>query len=311
MKSLSQAVDDYVALRRNFGFKLREDEACLHKFVVFLKKNGSSHITHKLALEFATQRQDQEPRSWSRQLQMIRGFARYRAGVDPKTEIPPGRLLPSRSQRARPYLYTQSEIRQLLAAARKWKSPHPLQPRTYYCVFGLLAVSGMRVGEAINLKPEDVDWSAGVLTIRGAKFGKSRHIPLHPSTQAVLRKYAEKRDSLYSRHPGTYFFVTSRGTKLDNVNLWGVFRALTRQIGICPPGVQHGPRLHDLRHRFAVETLLRWYRQEEDVTLRLPVLATYLGHANVTATYWYLSQTPQLMAAAKKRLETRWKGVVR
>jgi integrase len=178
-------------------------------------------------------------------------------------------------------------------------------------MFGLLAVSGMRVGEAINLQPQDVDWAKGVLTIRCAKFGKSRLIPLHLSTQAVLRKYAKRRDALYARHPGSYFFVSSRGTKLDKPNLSRVFRALSRQIGLRPPGVRYGPRLHDLRHRFAVETLLRWYRGGEDVVRRLPVLSTYLGHGNVTATYWYLSNTPQLMAAASKLLESRWKGVVR
>ena len=311
MKRLSQAVDDYLSLRRGLGFKLREYGECLHEFASFLKEHGSSHITNKLALEYATQRQDEKPASWTRRLIIIRGFASYRIGADPKTEIPPAGLLRFRSQRARPYLYSEDEIRRLLEAALQMESPHELQPRTYYCLFGLLAVSGLRVGEAINLQPRDVDWSEGVLTIRGAKFGKSRLVPLHPSTRAVLLNYAKRRDQIFVGHPVPYFFVTSRGTKLEKPNLSRIFRELSRQTGLRAAGVRSGPRLHDFRHRFAVETLLRWYRTDEEVTRRLPVLATYLGHVNVTGTYWYLSNTPELMAAAGRLLEARWKGVAR
>ena len=177
------------------------------------------------------------------------------------------------------------------------------------CLFGLLAVSGLRLGEAINLQPQDVDWSEGVLTIRGAKFGKSRLVPLDPSTRAVLLDYARRCDEIYARRPVDYFFVTSRGTKLEKTNLSRIFRELSRQIGIRKPGVRHGPRLHDFRHRFAIETLLRWYRTGEEVSRRMPVLSTYLGHGNVSGTYWYLGSTPALIAAATRIIESRWKGV--
>ena len=309
MKQLHRAVNDYLALRRSLGFKLREYGECLHEFVSFLKKHGWSHITNKLAVEYATQRQDEKPVSWARRLIIIRGLARYRIGADPRTEIPPVGLLRFRSQRARPYLYSEGEVRRLLAAALKIESPHPLQPRTYYCLFGLLAVSGLRVGEAINLQPQDVDCGEGVLTIRGAKFGKSRLVPLHPSTRAVLRDYAQRRDQIFTRRPVSYFFVTSRGTRLEKPNLSRIFRELSRQIGIRKPGVRHGPRLHDLRHRFAILALLRWYRTDHDVARHLPVLSTYLGHVNVSDTYWYLGSTPELLAAASQRVEARWKGV--
>ena len=309
MKPMSRAVDDYIALRRSLGFKLREYGVCLHEFVSFLKQNGAAHITNKLALEYSTQRQYEKPVSWTRRLGIIRGFAGYRIGADPKTEIPPVGLLRFRSQRAHPYVYSEDEIRRLLEAALKIESPHKIQPHTYYCLFGLLSVSGLRLGEAINLQPQDVDWSEGILTIRGAKFGKSRLVPLHPSTRAVLCKYAKLREKVFARRPVSYFFVTSRGTKLEKTNLSRIFRELSRQIGIRSPGVKHGPRLHDFRHRFAIETLLRWYRSGEQVTRRMPVLSTYLGHSNVTGTYWYLSNTPELMAEASKLLETRWKGV--
>jgi len=311
MKPLPQAVNDYLALRRGLGFKLREYGECLHGFVSFLKKNGSPHITNKLAVEYATQRQDEKPVSWARRLIIVRGFARYRVGADPRTEIPPVRLLPFRSRRARPYLYSEDEIRRLLEAALKIESPHPLQAQTHYCFFGLLAVSGLRLGEAIHLQPQDVDWSEGVLTIRGAKFGKSRLVPLHPSTRDALLDYAQRRDEIFARRPVSHFFVTSRGTKLEKTNLSRIFRELSRQIGLRKPGVRHGPRLHDFRHRFAIHTLLRWYRSGAEVNRRLPVLSTYLGHGNVSGTYWYLGSTPELLAAASQLIEARWKGVTR
>lgn len=311
MKSLSQAVEDYLALRRSLGFKLREYGDCLHEFISFLAQNGSPHITNKLAVEYATQRQHEKPVSWSRRLIIIRGFARYRFGDDPQTEIPPPGLLRFRSRRARPYVYSRDEIRRLLQAALKIESPHKLQPHTYHCLFGLLAVSGLRLGEAVNLQSQDVDWSQGVLTIRGAKFGKTRLVPLHPSTLAVLREYADLRDHIFARRVLPTFLVTSRGTKLGKTNLSRIFRELSRQIGIRKLGVRNGPRLHDFRHRFAIETLLRWYRQGQSVPQRMPVLSTYLGHGNVSGTYWYLSSTPALLAAASKRVEARWKGAVR
>jgi integrase len=184
-----------------------------------------------------------------------------------------------------------------------------LQPHTYHCLFGLLAVSGLRLGEALNLQSQDVDWSEGVLTIRGAKFGKTRLVPLHPSTLAALRDYAGLRDKIFTGRILPTFLVTSHGTKLEKTNLSRIFRELSRQIGIRKPGVRNGPRLHDFRHRFAIETLLRWYRTGEEVTRRMPVLSTYLGHVNVSGTYWYLGSTPELIAAASKLIEARWKGV--
>jgi integrase len=282
----------------------------LREFTAFLKKKGAAHITNKLAMEYVTGRQYEKSVSWSRRLIIIRGFARYRIGADPKTEIPPLGLLRFRSQRAQPYVYSQDEIRRLLDAALKIESPHKLQPRTYHCLFGLLAASGMRLGEAISLQPQDVDWSAGVLTIRGAKFGKTRLVPLHPSTLAVLHDYADLRDEIFQGRTLPTFLVTSHGTKLEKTNLSRIFRELSRQIGIRKPGVRKGPRLHDFRHRFAIETLLRWYRRGESVTQRMPVLSTYLGHSNVSGTYWYLSSTPELLVVASKLMETRWKGAV-
>ena len=310
MNPLQKAVDDYLELRRGLGFKLRDYGVCLRELVSFLESNGSFRITSKLALEFATQCQDQKPVAWARRMTIVRGFASYRTGADPATEVPPLSLLPFRSQRAQPYLYTEEEIRRLLEAAKSLVTPHKLQPLTYYCLFGLLVVSGMRLGEALNLQPHDANWSESLLTIRDAKFGKSRLVPLHSSTLEVLLAYAERRDQIYAPRRVPYFFVSSHGTRLFPTNAGKIFRDLSRQIGIRDHGVSHGPRLHDFRHRFAVETLLSWYRDGEQVIRRMPVLSTYMGHGNVTGTYWYLSNTPELMTAASERLEARWKGVL-
>lgn len=309
MKSLRHAVNDYLALRRGLGFKLLEYGKHLHEFVSFLEKNGSRRITNKLSLEYATQRQHEMPVSWSRRLGMIRGFARYRIGADPKTEAPPLGLLKFRSRRTTPHLYSGDEIRRLLEAALNMRTHFDLQRYTYHCLFGLLAVTGLRVGEAIRLQPQDVDLCEGILTVRGTKFGKSRLVPVAPSTRAVLREYAKRRDRFLAGRTAPCFLVSSRGKRLQKQCIGKIFRSLSRQIGIRKPGVKSGPRLHDFRHRFAIETLLRWYRNGEQATRRMPVLSTYLGHANVTDTYWYLSSTPELIVAASKLIETRWKGV--
>jgi integrase len=312
MKRLQQAVDDYLALRRGLGFKLPDYGICLHKFLSFLRKNRASHVTSKLAVDYATiQCSHQKPVTQRRTLGIIRGFARYRLGDDPATEIPAVELLRCRPQRAQPYLYSEDEIRRLLKAALNMKTQYALQPHTYHCLFGLLAVTGMRLGEAMNLQPQDVDFSAGVLTIREAKCRKSRLVPLHRSTCAVLSDYAKRRDEFLAGRPITRFFMTGRGAKLDRAHLTETFHLFSRQIGIRKPGARHGPRLHDFRHRFAIQTLLRWYRSGEPVNRRLPILSTYLGHGSVSGTYWYLGSTPELIAAASELLEARWKGVTR
>ena len=173
-------------------------------------------------------------------------------------------------------------------------------------------MTGLRLGEALNLQCQDIDWAEGILTIRRTKFGKSRLVPLHASTVKVLAAFMKRRDRFFaecSTRTGSHFFVTKFGTPLRDDYVYRVFWALSRQIGIRVPGSNRGPRLHDFRHYPAIETLLRWYRTGENIERRLPVLSTYLGHAQVTDTYWYLSSTPELMAAAGRRLEQRWEGI--
>ena len=309
MNPLTKGVRDYLALRRGLGFKLVRHETCLQAFASFLARKRSSRITVDLALEWATQQAHQKPYEWAARLSIVRGFARHWSATDPSTEVPPVGLLPYRPPRAQPYFYSQQEIQALLKAAKNRPSIDPLRPWTYYCLFGLLAVTGLRLGEALNLRAADIDWSEGMLTISGAKFGKSRLVPLHASTRKVLLDYAKRRDCRFGERPGSYFLINKNGNRLDKGEVHRAFYTLSRQIGLRAVNASRGPRLHDFRHRFAVQTLLHWYRTGEDPERRLPILSTYLGHAHVTDTYWYLTGTPELLGVAGKRLEKRWEGL--
>jgi len=296
-----------LTLRRALGFKLREAGNRLLEFVRFMKQQRASYITTQLALTWAQQPAAVQPAEWARRLSVVRAFARHRSATDPRTEIPPDGLLPYRPKRARPYLYSDDEIRGLLRAALELPGRGGLRPWTYHCLFGLLSVSGLRIGEARNLELQDVDLQAAVLTIRGSKFGKSRLVPLHASTRDVLADYLARRERCWATRPvSPYVFVSNWGNRLDGGEIHRTFYALSRQIGLRGPSESHGPRLHDLRHRFAVTTLLRWYRSGEDAERRLPILSTYLGHVHVSDTFWYLSAWPELMGEAMRRLERSW-----
>jgi len=307
MNTLRQATEEYLTLRRNLGFKMKSAAPRLLEFVSFMEQQRASHITSALALAWAKQPEQAQPDSWAQRLSFVRGLARYRSGSDPRTEVPPPSLLPFRAQRARPYLYSDTEIHNLLRAALRLCAHDGLRPWAYYCLFGLLSVTGLRVGEAQNLRLGDVDLKAAVLTIRHAKFGKDRLVPLHPSTREVLSRYIGRRQRLWAnRTASDYLFISGRGHRLDGADIRRTFYRLSRQIGLRAPGARHGPRLHDMRHRFASRTLLRWYRAGEDPERRLPVLSAYLGHVHCSDTYWYLSALPQLMREALSRLERRW-----
>jgi integrase/recombinase XerD len=309
MNTLRQALHEYLQLRRSLGFKLHDAGLQLPRFVHFMEQRQAEHITARLALEWARQSTTVQPAEWARRLGFVRGFARYRSTTDPATEVAAAGLLPHRSTRARPYLYSEREIEQLLAAALRLPTAWPrtpLRPHLYHCLFGLLSVTGLRIGEALHLHVGDADLAQQVLTIRSAKLGRQRLVPLHPSTCAVLAGYLEQRAQAFGGRASTYLFVSNRGNRLDGGDVHRTFYALSRQIGLRGANDSHGPRLHDLRHRFAVNTLLRWYASGADAARRLPVLSTYLGHVHVADTYWYLSEWPELMSQAMARLERRW-----
>ena len=306
MTTIGQSIQDYLALRRSLGFKLRDAGLCLAKFAAFLEARGALHITTALALEWAQQSPSALPATCAQRLGYVRGFTRYHVASDPQTEMPPPGLLPFHAHRARPYLYSDEDIARLLQCALELPPGDGLRPWTYHCLLGLLSVTGLRIGEAIRLKAEDVDLQAGVLTIRGTKFGKSRLVPIHPSTGEVLEQYRARRERFLAGRTALTFFITSRGNPLDIGDIHRIFYQLSRRIGLRGETASHGPRLHDFRHRFAVQTLLRWYRSGEDAERRMPVLSTYLGHVHVADTYWYLSACLELMGLAVARLEQRW-----
>jgi integrase len=306
MISLRKAVEDYLTMRRSLGFKLRDMGYNLRHFVSFMEQQRASIITTELVLRWAQQPQDVQPALWAARLSFVRSFARYWSATDPRTEIPPAGLLPYRTKRATPYIYSNDEVQQLLKAARNLPPSTGLRPWTYYSLFGLMAVTGMRISEVIRLDHADVNLEQALLTVRLTKFSKSRLIPLHPSTVKKLKRYLYRRDELNPRPLTARFFLSNQGTPLTDCMVRWTFVKLSRQIGLRKVGGSSGPRLHDLRHRFAVTTLLHWYRTGVDVEQRLPVLSTFLGHAHVTDTYWYLSAIPELLALTKDRLEKRW-----
>jgi integrase/recombinase XerD len=310
MNTLRRAVREYLEMRRALGFKLRETGKGLIEFVSFLERHNASHITQALALAWAQQPSGVQPAHWARRLSFVRGFARYRSAIDPRTQVPPHGLLPFQPKRARPYLYSDEEIRRLLQAAVNLPYRYDcgkLRPWVYYCLFGLLSVSGLRLGEARNLELQDVDLKAAVLTIRGTKFGKNRLVPLHASTCTVLAKYIARRKRHWAgRTASSYLFVSSTGNRLDGGDIHRTFYLLSRLIGLRGPSDRRGPRLHDMRHRFATNTLVQWYRAGLDPERRLPLLSTYLGHVHVADTQWYLEGSPELMREAMQRLQQRW-----
>lgn len=305
MRTLRHAVEEYLALRRSLGVDLRDVGLQLQGFAAFAAHDGATSVTVDVALRWALQSRAKEGATLAARLQAVRGFARWRQATDPRTEIPPPDLLPSHYHRKRPYLYSDEEIDRLLLAARQLPSPVGLRGLTYFTLLGVLVVTGMRVKEVVGLEQQDVDLAEGILTIRHTKFRKSRLVPIAESTRQVLTSYAAKRDRL-ARRPAAAFFVAETGNRLTHWAVRDTFVKVSRQIGLRAslPGQRygHGPRLHDLRHRFAVRTLVEWYRAGVNVEHHLPYLATYLGHVHVNHTYWYLEAVPELLALATQRL---------
>ena len=300
MNELGLALDSYLAVRRALGFKLDREEHELRKFVKYAQQQQASIVTTALALDWATQSNNAAPITHAKHLDAVRGFARYLHASDPRHQIPPAKLIPYRKIRYEPYIYSDEDVTALLGAAQE--IPHPLMAATYTTLFGLLAVTGMRLGEALALDRDDVDCNDAVLFVRDSKFNKSRQLPLHSTARDVLRTYADKRTEIISRPRALSFLLSNTGTRLISQNVHRIFWRLRQRVGLDERH-PHRPRIHDLRHSFAFKTIRRWYEAGLDVEPRLPSLSTYLGHVSPTSTYWYLTATPELMALAAKRLE--------
>lgn len=305
MSSLGQALSDYLTLRQGLGHQMADAARLLPSLVAFLEQRGMGTVTIAAALEWS-----QLPTPVGgvtvapRRMTAARGFARYLAGIDPATEVPPIGLIPLQQPRSAPFVYSDSDITMLLTAAREL--PPDLRGLTYYPLLGVLAATGLRIGEAITLDLSDVDHDNAVLLIRESKFGKSRLVPVQPSTMAALQDYLTARNAFRPARRETSLFVSRTGKRLIYQVVGQTFRQLLADTGVGADAARR-PRLHDLRHRFAVLTLLRWYRSAEQVQAKLPVLSTYLGHREPASTYWYLSAVPDLLAlAAERQQRTSW-----
>jgi integrase len=305
MSALRQSLADYLSLRRSLGYQLERPEKLLGQFLDYLDERGASTITTDLALSWARLPHDASPLWWAHRLTVVRGFAGYLHVLDEVHEVPPTDVLPWKSHRANPFLYTDAEIAALLRAAATLR--FPLRVATYQTLIGLLVVTGMRVGEAIDLDADDFDNDRGVLLIRKGKGGATRQLPLHASTTAAVRAYLHGRDRRSTART-TALLISPAGTRLLYCNVQWTFQKLLRQAGIEARSSSCRPRIHDLRHSFAVSSLLDAYTRDLDIDRRLTLLATYLGHRSPAGTYWYLSAAPELLAAALERLDRTGDG---
>jgi integrase len=295
-----QALAGYLAVRRSLGYKLDRPEKLLAQFITYLEDAGAATVTTDHALAWATL-PGGDPSWHAYRLAVARGFATYLHTIDPAAEVPPAGLIPGRRHRATPYLYSGAEIAALITAAASLR--FPLRAATYQTLIGLLAVTGMRVGEAIRLDRDDLDLASGVITVRQSKFGKTRLVPLHPTAVTALRSYLRQRDQMHRRPATPAVFISPAGTRLIYCNVHATWRLLTARAGLAPRSATCRPRIHDLRHSFAVASLLDAYAAGQDGQATLGLLATYLGHADPRHTYWYLSAAPELLALAGQRLE--------
>ena len=304
MSELSGHVEDYLRLRRALGFKLERAGHLLPQLVAYLEAAGAATVTSDLAIAWARLPAHTQPNHWAQRLAIARGFARYLRALDPATEVPPPGVFPTRRHRPTPFLWSQRDICRLLESTRALRPA--VRAATYEALFGLLATCGMRVGEAVGLDRDDVDLQAGVITIRHAKFDRPRLVPLHPTVTEALSRYAAERDRLCPRPRARAFFVSSMGTRLDRSGVGKTLRKITTSLGMRTETVH--PRAHDLRHSFAVDTLIRWQHSGLSVDEHIATLSTYLGHVSPADTYWYLSASPELMGLAAQRLHTRYGG---
>ncbi|MCA1697532.1 MAG: tyrosine-type recombinase/integrase [Actinobacteria bacterium] len=306
MSSLGEHVNAYLRLRRALGFKLERHGQILPQLVAYLEAAGASTVSSDLAISWARLPAGAHPRHWAARLAIARGFAAYQQTIDPATEVPPADVFAVRYQRPTPYLWSQQDIGRLLDATRMLRPP--LRAAGYEALFGLLAVTGMRVGEAIALELDDVDLDDGVIMIREqvAKLERARLVPLHPTTVNALDRYATTRERLCPKPRSRAFCLSATGTALDRSEVSKTLRKITTALGLRTETVH--PRAHDLRHSFAVRTLIDWQRSGVQIDEQTAVLSTYLGHVSPADTYWYLTATPELMGLAAQRLDRRYGG---
>ena len=305
MSMVRKAIKKYLQERRALGFKLQDAGHLLFQFADYLEEHKTTIITQELAMRWACISDKCQPKYWAQRLTTVRLFARYYSAIDPRTEVPAQGLLPFKNKRTIPYIYTEKQILRLIKAARTLYSKTGIRASTFVTLFSLLTVTGMRVGELVGLDREDVDLEEGVLLVKKAKLDRRRLIPVRPSTVKALQRYVRHRDKACPKTKTTSFFVSEAGTRLRAGTIRWNFNKLSCQIGLRHPSDSSGPRIHDMRHTFAVHMMQNWYRQGKSVEKLLPQLAMYLGHRNLNCTYWYMTATPELLKLAAERAAER------
>jgi integrase len=303
--SFLDLVEEYLAFRRGLGFALESRSWLLRDFGRYADRAGhSGHLTTDLQVRWALSTRSSAPAHAALRLATVARFARHRALFDPTTEVAPTGLLgPISRHRKPPHIYTEAEVTALLREASLLGLRGGLRPRTYVTFFSLLLSTGLRLSEACRLLRDDVDLTNGVLTVRESKFRKSRLVPLHPTTTQALTRYAIYRDTCHGAAASNRFFQTDRAPALTRKAVHYTFSSLRQCLGWSDQGRARHPRIHDMRHTFAVRRLLTWYEEGADLARKILALATYLGHAKPTETYWYLSAVPELMAITSRRFE--------
>lgn len=302
--SIVLQLDRYLSVRRSLGYDLRTDERILRRFARFADQERASHVDTALFLRWDASLPVVGTSTRSARFGKVRLFAQWLSGIDPAHQVPPRGLLPERYARQRPYIYTEAEIAAIVMAAKDLPSIYGLRALACSTLFGLIAVTGLRISEALALNDDDIDTETGVLRIRRGKLGKERVLPLDQSVVAQLIAYAAERDRLLGRFAPA-LFVTEKGTRLTDCGARYNFAHVCQQIGLRP-GQQYnrhgrGPRIHDLRHSFAVRTMIGWYRTGKDPAREMIRLTTYLGHTNPSNTFWYLEAVPELLDLAMAR----------
>lgn len=307
MNKIHDCLDQYVATRRALGFSFYEPALSLAHFVNFMGQAHAKWITSDLALRWSMQPGNVQRATWARRLGHVRGFARWMRAIDDRTEVPTARLLSARRRRNPPHIYTEQEIEDLLRKASKLSSATGMRALSYSTLISLLVATGLRPSEAMSLNDKDVDLNDGILSIRDSKFGKSRFVPVHESTRLALKRYVDQRNRICCQRQDDAFLVNEHGRRLNASSTRRMFIRLSQATGLRPTRSDgrygRGPRLQDFRHTFATNRMVNWYREGKDVALELPKLSTYLGHVDVSLTYWYVEAVPELLDLAAKRLE--------
>ena len=306
MTTLAQRLDDYLAVRRSLGFDLSSAAQVLRGFAAFADREGADHLTVDLFLRWKTAFGKASNNTWVARLGMVRVFANWLKGQDTRTEVPPAGLISGKVRRVRPYIYSDGEIATIITRAERLRSRYNLRGWTSSTLFGLIAVTGLRINEALQLNDDDVDLDASVITVKRGKNGRARFVPIAASTVERLRAYRTERIRLHGRN-GSAFFRHDAGRRLSGWSARYNFAVVSQDIGLreLQRFGKHGrgPRIHDLRHTFAVRTMIGWYQKGLDPDREMIKLSTYLGHVKPDHTYWYIEAVPELLGLAAERAE--------